>query len=129
MVEPPFGVGVDVAAPFGVVDLFDCAFEGREVVPVVAMAGHDARVGVVVILLAVGREVDGAHLGLAWGNLVVAREALPQVGAAGCAQVDLLHDRFDTMPEGVQHLAHAALVRKAHDHKAPRAACGVGDGV
>ena len=59
VLQPPLMVGTDLAtAPFGRTDLADLIVEIWEVVPVVAVAGHQARVVPIVIPLAIGSEMD-----------------------------------------------------------------------
>ena len=59
----------------------------------------------------------------AWVALLVAYEALPEVGFTTLVAIDVSHDRLHPMAEILQHTADVALVVETHDHKT---ACAVG---
>src|SRR4030042_4165998 len=117
MAVPPEVVGPDVAvAPLTALDNAPGAGEPGEPVPVVAGAGDRAPVAPVVIPLAVGGEVDVAHLGLAGVAALVPGEPFPWVGRPVVVPVHLGQDRLGAVAEALQHLPHPAFVVEAHDH-------------
>src|SRR5207249_3252976 len=126
MVEPPEMVGAHIAAaPLGAVHLASVARQLREAIPVVAVAGHVARVAPIIIAHTVGRAMDVAALRLPRGDPIVACEAIPEVALRRVAAEDPAHDRLEAMSKVLQHTLDAALVIKAHDHKSAGAAIGL----
>src|SRR5262245_1244489 len=68
------GAGLD-ASPHGRVHDDGVTGQVGEVLPHIPRAGHLGHVAPVVVAHTVGRKVNDAHLGFAWGDLVVAAKA------------------------------------------------------
>ena len=67
------------AAPFSTTDPLDGAFKIGEIEPIITAAGDKTRIAPLIILLAVGSEMDAAHFRLAGESFVVTDKSLPQV--------------------------------------------------
>src|SRR5512137_1451316 len=106
--------------PIRAVHLAVRAGEMGKVVPVIALAGHVAWVAPIVVAVTVGGVVYGTAFRLARILLVVAGEARVQVGIAREVLVNLGHDRFAAVGEGLQHFTYAALQREAHGEETLR---------
>lgn len=79
--EPPFVMFTGIAmAPLCSCDRADGTLEvGKVVQPVIALAWHRGWIVPIVILLAVGSEVDVAHSSFARRRFLITDEALPQI--------------------------------------------------
>src|SRR5581483_5225226 len=96
------------------------AAERRVGEPIVAGAPDGPGIAPIVVGLTVRREVDRATAGPAGRDQIVGREVLPGVARRGVPE-GVAHHGLDAVTEVLQHLAHAALVAKAHHHEAARA--------
>src|SRR5690242_182950 len=82
----------------------------REVDPVSAAAGNHGEVAPIIILLAVGRKMDVAHLGATGCNFVVAGVLFPQIILFDGTDKCLGKNRLSPVAVGLEHFTHTALI-------------------
>lgn len=98
--EPPLVVFPHIPiAPLFAVHLSDNAFEIGKVVPIVAVAEHISGVAPIIVLFAVGREMDIATIGLSRSDFVVKGEQIPIILVLWDIAKQVAEHRFSGMTD------------------------------
>jgi len=138
VIQPPLLECAIVAiAPFGAVHTASTAGEIRESQPIVACAVDLRLIAPIVILRAIGCEVNESDSGLTGRDLIIEDETLKEIQGLSradrgrrpigpirpCQKIltieNLGHNAFSAMSVRMEHLADRPLIVEAHDHKAP----------
>ena len=145
MVQPPLlECAIVAVAPFGAVHTPRTSSEIRESQPIVTGAVDLRLIAPIVILRAIGCEVNESDSGLTGRDLIIEDETLKEIQGLSradrgrcpigpirpCQKIltieNLGHNAFRAMSIGMQHLADFPLIVEAHDHKAPIAGSRIG---